>query len=224
MARKKADTYDLALEGHKPFKPRNRNQEIYHRSMRNSDMVIGIGPAGSGKTYVASAWAAEQLASGMVETVILTRPIVTVENEQIGFLPGKLENKMEPWTAPIFDVFYERIGVQRTQEFLKGQKIRIVPFGFMRGRTFKDCIVLVDEAQNMTPTQAKALVTRAGEGATYVIDGDLEQTDLKGPNGLDMLIDMVERFDLPVPIVTFTKKDVVRSEMCRLWVEAFESM
>lgn len=226
MARRKAlqvaDTYDLSLEGKKPFKPINAAQADYLRGIRTSEMVLGIGPAGAGKTYVAAAHAAEMLATKRIERVILSRPLVTIDDEQIGFLPGKLEQKMEPWTAPIFDVFRERLGTERTSQLLKEQKIQIIPFGFMRGRTFKDCLVLIDEAQNMSPNQAKALVTRIGENCTYCINGDLSQSDRKGPNGLAMLLDMIERYDMPIPIIEFRDVDVVRSPMCKLWVKAFK--
>lgn len=216
------DEFDLTLRGHPPFQPLNRAQRVYLSAIQTSDMVIGVGPAGVGKTFVASAYAIEQLASNRISSIILTRPTVSEPGEAIGFLPGTLEKKLEPWTAPIFDVFYERIGVQKTQTLFKEQKIRIVPFTFMRGRTFKDAIVLVDEAQNMTVSQAKKLVTRAGEGAKYVISGDREQSDLPGVNGFTHLIDMVKDYNLPVPIVEFDSSEVIRSPLCALWVQAFE--
>lgn len=227
MARRKAaqvaDIFDLSLEGKKPFRPINAAQTDYLRGMRTSEMVIGTGPAGSGKTYVAAAHAAELLATRQIERVILSRPLVTIDEENIGFLPGKLEQKMEPWTAPIFDVFRERLGQERLITLQKEQRIQVIPFGFMRGRTFKDGLVLIDEAQNMSPEQAKALVTRIGENCTYCINGDLSQSDRKGPNGLALLLDMIDRYDLPIPIVAFSENDVVRSKMCKMWVRAFKA-
>ena len=227
MARRKAstvaDVFDLSLEGKKPFRPINAAQADYLRGIRTSEMVIGTGPAGSGKTYVAAAHAAELLATKEIDKVILSRPLVTIDDEQIGFLPGKIENKMEPWTAPIFDVFRERLGAERTHMLLKEQRIQIIPFGFMRGRTFKDALVLIDEAQNMSPNQAKALVTRIGDNCTYCINGDLSQSDRKGPNGLALLLDMIDRHDMPIPIIEFSERDVVRSPMCKMWVKAFKA-
>lgn len=218
--RRVKDIYDLTLDGHKPFVP-HRHQRPYLEAIQHNSMTIGLGPAGTGKTFVAASWASEMLTTKQTDRIILCRPLVTISEERIGFLPGDANRKMEPWTAPIFDVFYKRIGVQRTQELLKARKIEIVPFGFMRGRTFDNSIVLVDEAQNMTREQGKALVTRVGEDCTYVINGDLTQRDLREENGLEMLVEMIEMFRLPFPIIRFSERDVVRSETCRLWVDAF---
>ncbi|BCJ91751.1 phosphate starvation protein PhoH [Terrihabitans soli] len=222
MKKQKADKFQLTLEGHKPFKPRNRTQADFLRTLQTSEMTIAKGPAGTGKTYVASVWAIEELAAGRIDKIILSRPTITIDNEQIGFLPGTLEKKMEPWTAPIFDAFRERVGQERTLNFLKDGAIQIVPFAFMRGRTFKNAVVLIDEAQNMSIEQAKALVTRIGENARYIISGDVTQSDRQGTSGLQFLIAKIEARRLPVPVINFTSRDVVRSPLCRLWVEAIE--
>lgn len=216
------DEFDLSLEGHKRLQPRTFSQRSYLKAIRSYPTTIGIGPAGTGKTYIAAAYAAEKLATNTIDAVVLTRPTVPIENEQIGFLPGGLEKKMDPWTAPVLDTFHETIGQQRTTTLMKEGRIKIVPFAFMRGRTFKDSIVIVDEAQNMTIRQAKALVTRHGEGACYIIDGDPGQSDIGPNNGLAYLIDLVERDGLPVPIIRFSKGEVVRSPHCAMWVKAIE--
>lgn len=223
MARRKlkVDEFDLTLEGHRPLQLKTISQRAYHTAMSHNPMTIGLGPAGAGKTYVASAWAAEQLSSGQVERVVLTRPLVTVDNEQVGFLPGDLNKKMEPWTAPIVDVFKQRVGVERTHEFIKTGAITIVPFAFMQGRTFSDSVVLVDEAQNMSVQQAKTLVTRIGERCTYIISGDLEQSYRHGESGLARLVEMVQTYNLPVPIIRFDESEIVRSPLCKAWVSAF---
>lgn len=213
------DTFDLSLEGRKPVHYRP-HQKPYADAIARSPTTVGIGPAGTGKTYVAANIAAEGLVTGKLEKVIITRPTIPVDGESLGFLPGQLNNKMAPWTAPIFDVFNERIGMPRTQELLKAGKIEIVPFGFMRGRTFKNGMVLVDEAQNMTVRQARLLVTRHGEDCTYVIDGDLDQSDLGPDNGLEWMLDMIERYSIPIPVIEFFEEDVVRSRMCKIWVSA----
>lgn len=222
MSKKKhLDTYDLSLSGHKPVQLRNAAQRRYWQALKSAEVVFGIGPAGTGKTFLAASYAIEELVSGRIEKVILTRATVPIEGEEIGFLPGTLEKKMEPWTAEIFDVFKERVGVVKTMELLKAQSIQIVPFAFMRGRTFKNAIVIADEMQNATEHQAKALVTRVGEGTRMFINGDPDQSDLMPPNGLDELVDMVDAFNLPFPVIQFTESHVVRSETCRIWVEAF---
>lgn len=225
MGRRKnapVDEFDLTLEGFHKFHPRTATQKLYLDAIRKAPTTIGVGPAGTGKTFIAASYAAEQVASNSIGTVVLTRPTVPIDNEQIGFLPGSLEKKMDPWTAPVFDTFNEAIGQQRTVNLLKEGRIRIVPFGFMRGRTFKNAIVIVDEAQNMSVRQAQALVTRHGEGATYIIDGDPDQSDLGDTNGLTYLMSLVERHNLPVPIVRFDRSEVVRSHHCAMWVHAIE--
>jgi phosphate starvation-inducible protein PhoH and related proteins len=217
------DKFDLSLRGAKPLSARSQNQKEYLRSLQSSATVVfGLGPAGTGKTYLAAAYAIDQLVTKKVEKVILTRATVPVSGEQIGFLPGTLEKKMEPWTAELFSIFNERIGKERTQQLLASGAIQIIPFAFMRGRTFKDAIVLCDEIQNTTPSQAKMLVTRIGDNTRYFINGDLEQSDINGVNGLDELTTLVARFGLPFPVTRFTSQDVARSETCRIWVEAYE--
>lgn len=215
------DEFDLTLSGHPPFKPRNKPQSQYLEALKRHPMVVSHGPAGSGKTYIPSAHAIEKLATGQLRKIFITRPTVPVEFEEIGFLPGDLNRKMEPWTAPLFDVFRERVGQEKLIGLLKSKEIEIVPFAFMRGRTFKDAFVLVDEAQNMTMGQAKMLVTRIGENCTYSINGDLEQCDLdEGINGLVWIISMIEAAKLPVPVIEFDESHVVRSAECKMWVKA----
>lgn len=215
------DEFDLSLNGFPPLKTRNKAQSEYLSYLRRSRMVISHGPAGSGKTYVPAAHAIELLATGRLQKIVLTRPTVPVEFEEIGFLPGDLNKKMEPWTAPIFDVFRERVGAEKVAGLLKSREIEIVPFAFMRGRTFKNAFVIVDEAQNMTEGQAKMLVTRIGENCTYSINGDLSQSDLEDPlNGLLWIISMNEVAKLEFPVVEFDESHVVRSEECKAWVKA----
>jgi phosphate starvation-inducible PhoH-like protein len=138
------DEFDLTLGGHPPFQPRGANQADYYRAMRTHSTVIGLGPAGSGKTYVAANFAAEQVALGRKKKLILSRPAVAIEGEEHGFLPGDLIKKMAPWTAPVLDVVQERIGKDETERMLKDGRIQVIPLGFMRGRTFNDAIVLLD--------------------------------------------------------------------------------
>jgi phosphate starvation-inducible protein PhoH and related proteins len=215
------DSFDLTLAGRKPFTPRGARQGDYYRAMRCVNTVVGIGPAGSGKTYVAASFAAEQMIEGKKKRLILTRPAVAIEGEEHGFLPGDLIKKMAPWTAPVVDVLVERMGGELVTTMLKDGRIQVIPIGFMRGRTFNDAVVLLDEAQNTTPGQMKAVLTRIGENTTYIVDGDRTQTDLSGDNGLEDLLSLIFDLDLPVPVIEFTERDIVRSAACRMWVEAY---
>lgn len=193
-------------------------------AIRHHDMVVAIGPAGTGKTFVAATYAVEELIAKRIERIILTRPTVCERGEEIGFLPGSADKKLEPWTAPIFDVFDDRLGKATVKQLVGEGRIRIEPLTFMRGRTFRNAIILADEVQNMTRSQAKKLVTRAGEGAKLILSGDLEQTDVPGRTGLDEIVDMIEKFRLPVPLIEFDSSDCVRSPLCRMWVDAYDRL
>lgn len=220
--RKSVDEFDLSLEGRKPIKPRNHSQGLYWTALQTAPMVFGVGPAGTGKTFLAAAYAIGELVAKRIDRIILTRATIPIDGEEIGFLPGTLEKKMEPWTAEIFDVFRERVGAHRVVELLKAQKILIIPFAMMRGRTFKNALIIADELQNASPAQAKALVTRIGEGSRMFINGDPTQRDIKGRSGLDDLTSMVDQFGLGFPVVRFTDREVVRSAVCRKWVDAYQ--
>jgi phosphate starvation-inducible PhoH-like protein len=169
--------------------PRNTAQETYVEALLEKRMVFAIGPAGTGKTMLAVVRAIQALRSGEVTRIILTRPAVSVD-EKHGFLPGTLNEKMEPWTRPIFDVFEEYYGLVETQSMLENGMIEIAPLGFMRGRTFKNSYIIADEMQNATPDQMKMLLTRIGVGSCMVLTGDLKQHD-RGfdKNGLKDFLD-----------------------------------
>lgn len=173
--------------------PRNTAQEAYVEALLDKRMVFAVGPAGTGKTLLAVLRAIKALREGEVTRIVLTRPAVSVD-EKHGFLPGTLNEKMEPWTRPIFDVFEEYYGLQATKLMLEDGVIEIAPLGFMRGRTFKRSYIIADEMQNATPDQTKMLLTRIGEGSSMVITGDLRQHD----RGFDQngLKDFLERLAL----------------------------
>ena len=158
--------------------PRNLRQEDYlaHLEDPRKDMVFALGPAGTGKTLIATLWAIKQLKSREIERIVITRPAVSVD-EQHGFLPGTLEQKMAPWTRPIMDVFREFWDVKQIESMLENEVIEIAPLAYMRGRTFKNCVIIGDELQNSTVSQMKMLLTRIGEGSKMVITGDLNQHD-----------------------------------------------
>ena len=158
--------------------PRNLRQEDYLAHLENprKDMVFALGPAGTGKTLIATLWAVKQLKSGAVERIVITIPAVSVD-EQHGFLPGDLMSKMAPWTRPVFDVFREYWNAKQIEGMIAEGVIEVAPLAYMRGRTFKDSVVIADEMQNATASQMKMLLTRIGEGSKFVITGDLGQHD-----------------------------------------------
>jgi len=158
--------------------PRNLRQEEYLAHLENpqKDMVFALGPAGTGKTLIATLWAIQQLKTSKIECIVITRPAVSVD-EQHGFLPGDLMSKMAPWTRPIFDVFREYWNAKQIESMITEGIIEVAPLAYMRGRTFKSSAVIADEMQNATQSQMKMLLTRIGENSKFIITGDLEQYD-----------------------------------------------
>lgn len=184
-------------------------QVRYLKAIKSFPVTFGVGPAGTGKTYVAAAYGAELLAQGKVERMILTRPAVEA-GEEMGFLPGVLEEKYAPYLAPVRAILEKRLGKGAVEYMLKAKRIMPMPLAYMRGETFDDAFVLLDEAQNTTPTQIKMFLTRIGQNTTVVVDGDMEQTDIKGTSGL---ADAIQRLShLPsVRVIQFQDADIVRS-------------
>jgi phosphate starvation-inducible PhoH-like protein len=205
------------------FTPRNPRQRFYARSIAENTLTFGTGPAGTGKTYTAATIAARMLLTEKIKRFIIVRPAVAAGDEEHGFLPGDLKRKLAPWARPVTDIIKNHLGSARFEALLAEGLIEAIPFTYMRGLTFEDAFILLDEAQNTTRTQMKLLLTRIGENARLVIDGDITQSDLKGENGLSMAVDMAERWSIPHEIIEFLPEDVVRSDMCRRWVEAFEN-
>ncbi len=217
MARKSKKTTHV-------IKPKTQNQKHLINAIKAKPMVIAVGPAGTGKSYLTAILAADMLKEGRVDRIVLTRPTVPT-GKSIGFFPGSLEEKMEPWCKPILETLKQRLGTSY-EHSMKSGKIEIVPFETIRGRSFERSFIILDEAQNTTPEEVKAFVTRAGEDSITVINGDVEQSDLKGgPNGLKTLIHLAgthTKLKRYVQVVKFTSDDIVRSGMCQFWVEAFQ--
>ncbi len=189
--------------------PKSINQEKYILSLLDdeTDIVVVSGPAGTGKTYLGMLAAIKAMRNGECDQIILTRPAVGVDDEKHGFLPGDLNAKMEPWTRPLLDVLKEYYSVKEISQMLEEQIIEIAPLAFCRGRNFKHSWVILDEAQNATPSQLKMIMTRIGIGSKIVITGDIEQTDRKSSqNGL---LDLIERLEQrPIPGLTSCKFDL----------------
>ena len=195
--------------------PRSRTQEAYVTALLNADkhMVFASGPAGTGKTMLAVLASIKAYKRGQCDKIVLTRPAVGVDDEKHGFLPGDLNQKMEPWTRPLFDVFHEYYSPSETTKMLEEQIIEISPLAFMRGRTFKNAWIVADEMQNATPNQMKMLLTRLGEGSKIVVTGDVKQTDRREKdNGLLDFMQLVNNFGGSkfIEAVQFSHKDIER--------------
>lgn len=199
---------------------RNKAQKDYLKAMRDYSITFGVGPAGTGKTYLCGAIAAQDLLDKKVEKIIITRPVVEAE-ENLGFLPGTLEDKFAPYFRPFKDVLDERMGRSHVEYLIKHGVIEIAPLAYMRGRSFKNCWVVLDEAQNTTPNQMKLFLTRLGEGCRVVINGDLSQKDIKGKSGLEDALGTLKHLS-SIGFTTFDKEDIVRSGVVKEIVEAYE--
>jgi phosphate starvation-inducible PhoH-like protein len=194
--------------------PRTRNQEQLVLALQDNaqHIVVTVGPAGTGKTYLAMLAAVQALRSGECDRIVLTRPAVGVEGESHGFLPGDLNQKMEPWTRPLLDVMREYYRAQDIATMIQDQVVEIAPLAFMRGRTFKNSWIIADEMQNATPAQAKMLMTRIGQNSRIVITGDVEQADRSnGDNGLmDLCARLQSRPVSGIAVCELTARDVQR--------------
>ena len=212
------------------YSPKSTNQDKYVEYLNDDkiDMIIAVGPAGTGKTLFACLKAISQLKNGEIKKLVVTRPLVTVE-EDIGFLPGNIVKKMDPWTRPIFDLFLEFFSKTELDNFIYNNIIEISPLAFMRGRTFKNSFIIADEMQNSSPNQMKMLTTRIGVNSKMVITGDLNQTDILVSNGLHDLIERVNKYNTKtnnslyaIKIVKFEKHDIERSEIVKSIIDIYD--
>ena len=208
------------------YSPKTPNQKIYHTHLNtpNTSIVLGIGPAGCGKTLFACLTALDQLKKGNIEKIVLTRPIVPVEDEEIGFLPGTLISKMDPWTRPIFDIILEQYQQHELTMMLKNNIIEVSPLAFMRGRTFKNAFIIADEMQNSSPNQMLMLTTRLGTNSKLVITGDLKQSDRSRDNGLrDLMYRLRQNQNLTdIKMVEMQYEDVERSQIVKTMLKLYE--
>ena len=202
------------------YKPKTENQKRYVELLndKNTSLIVALGPAGCGKTLLACVNAIEMLQKGEIQKIILTRPMITVEDEEVGFLPGNLVAKMDPWTKPMFDIFSEYYSMQDIIGMIHSGKIEVCPLAYMRGRTFHKSFIIADEMQNSSPTQILMLSTRLGEKSKMVIMGDLQQSDSK--NRVNGLSDFLDKYDKRVEheidgigLVKLQSEDILRSSI-----------
>jgi len=205
------------------IRPRTATQGQFIEAMNSHDMVFGLGPAGTGKTFLAVAKAVSEMLAGNVDRIILTRPAVEA-GENLGFLPGDLKDKIDPYLRPLYDALYDMLPTDIVDKKLDSGEIEIAPLAYMRGRTLSHAVVILDEAQNTTGMQMKMFLTRLGEGSRMIINGDLTQTDL--PRGVTSGLLEATRILKDVPeigFVEFTEQDVVRHGLVSKIVKAYEA-
>lgn len=200
--------------------PKTENQGKLLEALKSSRQVFILGPAGTGKTYVTATYAADLYTMKEIDKIVITRPHVAVGKE-LGFLKGDLTEKTMPWALPVLDVLEKHLGKGAVETGIKNGNIEMAPLALMRGRSFDNAFIIVDETQNITTHELKMLLTRVGEGTTIVLNGDVQQSDLKEADGLTKVIHMAKKHMLPVPIVEFNMDDIIRSDITKMWVKTF---
>ena len=213
--------------------PKSSHQTKYDEFLKNSNLkiVIGNGPAGTGKTYLACKHAISKFKSKEISKIIVTRPVKSVE-EELGFLPGDINEKMTPWMNPVFDIFREDLNDNEIKYLQSEKKLEIAPLGFMRGRTFKNSFIIADEMQNSTPTQMLMLLTRLGENSKIALTGDLKQSDIESINGFE---DLIQKLNIKyqgeyhsmlkdqIALVNFKNSDIIRSPVVSKIINLYEN-
>lgn len=210
-----------ALQKTVPLKALNDKQKVYIKALNDSDQVIVTGFSGTGKTYIAATMAANLYAQRQIDKIIITRPNVSV-GKDLGYFPGTLEEKFQPWALPILEVLMEQLGKGTVETAIKAGNIEMAPLSTMRGRSFKNAFIILDEGQNTTVSEMKMFLTRIGQNCKVVINGDIRQSDISSLSGLAKIIQLVKDNDMPVPIIEFGVDDIVRSDVCKQWIIAFE--
>lgn len=200
--------------------PQTEKQGELIKALGESSQVFILGPAGTGKTYVTATYAADMYTLKQIDKIVITRPHVAVGKE-LGFLPGTLEEKTYPWALPVLDVLQKHLGKGTLDTAIKNGNVEMAPLALMRGRSFDDAFIIVDETQNITTHELKMLLTRVGDNSKIVLNGDVQQSDLKEADGLTKVIHLAKKHMLPVPIIEFGIDDIIRSDICAEWVKVF---
>ena len=222
---KKPEVIDTDIQIRTPKKivrPRGGNQQSYIKNINKYEINFGIGDAGTGKTYIAVAAAVEALLSDKVQRIVLIRPAVEA-GEKLGFLPGDLSQKVDPYLRPLYDGLYEMLGIEKTTKLIEKEVIEVAPLAYLRGRTLNNSFIIMDESQNTTVEQMKMVLTRIGFGSQAVINGDLTQIDLPKhiTSGLDHVINVLKETD-GIGIIRFSSNDVVRHSLVRKIIDAYK--
>lgn len=207
----------------RPVKAKTLGQQRYMKAILKNTITIGVGPAGTGKTYLAVAAAVAAFREKAVNRIILTRPAVEA-GERLGFLPGDLQNKVDPYLRPLYDALYDMLGAETYQKYLERGNIEVAPLAYMRGRTLDNAFVILDEAQNTTLSQIKMFLTRMGRSARFIVTGDLTQIDLarKADSGLSTVMKLLQGID-GIGMVEFDNRDIIRHRLVKYIVEAFDN-
>ena len=208
--------------GKKSVTPKSTNQKLYMESVENHDMTFAVGPGGTGKTYLAVAMAVSALLTKQVDRIILARPAVEA-GERLGFLPGTLQQKIDPYMRPLYDALYDMLDADKLERFLEKGIVEVAPLAFMRGRTLNDSFVILDEAQNTTSEQMKMFLTRLGFNSKAVVTGDITQIDLPAGrrSGLVEALEVVSRIE-GIAFINFNERDVVRHNLVQQIIKAYE--
>ncbi|MGI6229591.1 MAG: PhoH family protein [Tractidigestivibacter sp.] len=216
-----SDDILLTFRG-RAVRPKTAGQKRYVDSIRNNTITFGVGPAGTGKTYLAMAMAVAALKRREVGRIVLTRPVVEA-GESLGYLPGTLQEKLDPYVRPLYDALFDMTDMERCNAYIEQGIIEIAPLAFMRGRTFNDAFVILDEAQNTTPEQMKMFLTRLGFSSKFVVTGDPSQRDLLGKSGLGQAREVLKGID-GISFVDLDRNDIVRHSLVARIVDAYERM
>lgn len=198
----------------------NEKQQEYIDALSNHDQLIVLGPSGTGKSYIAATYAANLYLQKKIHKIIITRPNVAVGRD-LGHLPGTMEEKYSPWLAPILDTLEKHLGKAVVETALKNGNIEMAPLAFMRGRSFDNAMLLLDEFQNTSVEEFKMFITRVGQDCKVVMNGDIKQSDIRGQSGLAKAIDLAKKYNIDAAVIEFTLDDVVRSDICKQWLTAF---
>lgn len=222
-----AEKHEEHVEKHSPVQGKTTGQRRYLAALKANGTVVVVGPAGSGKTFIAASYASQMLVAGQIKQIKLVRPAVEAGEEKHGFLPGDINKKLAPWAEPVLAVLRKRLGEARVNAMILSGDIKVEPFTYMRGLSWDDAFVILDEAQNTTVPQMKLFTTRIGERCKVVIDGDVKQSDLHNrdiESGLSALTDiMADRIMEDTALVRLSNDDIVRSDTCKRWVDAWDA-